>query len=346
MTNHISARLIALDWGTSSCRAFLLDNDGLVLAERRQDSGSMVVATTAEAAGTEHASAFEESFERLCGDWLTVWPGIPVIACGMVGSNHGWFETPYRRLPADLAAEGVSLTSVPTRRGTMLHIIPGLISDSGLPDVLRGEETQVLGALAGDPDRASVDDETTRIVLLPGTHSKWVRVAGSTVIDFMTCMTGEFFSLLMTESTLSLLSSPPVEVDWDAFARGLDVSATRADGGILTTVFSARTLVMTGRLAPAQVEDYLSGLLIGAEIAGVTAGWLGNRSVQILLCGEAGLNQRYRRGLEKFGLSVARESTTSAAAGMWHTAIAAGLLPDISPSASPASPHYSSKSRV
>jgi 2-dehydro-3-deoxygalactonokinase len=346
MTNHTSARLIALDWGTSSCRAYLLGEDGCVLTERRQDSGSMVVATAAEAAGTDHASAFEESFEALCGDWLTAWPGIPVIACGMVGSNHGWVETPYRRLPADLAVERVSLTSVTTRRGILVHIIPGLISDLNLPDVLRGEETQVLGALMGDPDRGHGDEEITRVVLLPGTHSKWVRVTGHTVTHFMTFMTGEFFSLLTTESSLSLLSSPAIEVDWDAFDRALDVAATRANGGILTTVFSARTLVMTGQLAPTQVEDYLSGLLIGAEIAGVRAAWLGHHPLPILLCGEAGLNERYRRALKKFGLTVARESTTSAVAGMWHTAVAAGLLPDTSPPASSTSPHYPSKSRV
>lgn len=329
MTNQNRARLIALDWGTTSCRAYLLGDDGVILSERRQKTGVMAVTAAADLAGTDHADAFEEAFEVLCGEWLTTWPDLPVIACGMVGSNHGWVETPYRHLPADLAADGIVLTPVTTRR-TVVSIIPGLIEESGLPDVIRGEETQVLGALMGDQCHGG-NAADGRIVLLPGTHSKWVRVAGTSVTGFTTCMTGEFFSLLSTRSTLSLQSVRPTHTDWAAFARGLELSATPAgNGGILATAFSARTLVMTGSLHPSQVEDYLSGLLIGSEIAGITRSWLGELPREILLCGEAGLNERYRRALLRFGLSVAHETITAAADGMWRTAIAAGLLTDAS----------------
>lgn len=334
MTNHSRARLIALDWGTSSCRAYLLGDEGIVLAERRQDSGVMVVSTAADLAGTAYAEAFEDSFEALCGDWLTASPDLPVIACGMVGSNRGWVETPYRRLPADLADQDITLTPMPTRRTTTVNIIPGLIADSDLPDVIRGEETQVLGVLGNDRESGPVASAGERIVLLPGTHSKWVRVSGTTVDGFTTCMTGELFSLLASSSTLSLQSVRPERADWDAFDRGLDVAASlKGAGGILTTAFSARTLVMTGRLRPTQVEDYLSGLLIGSEVAGIAAGWLGENPGEVSLCGESGLNERYRRALTKFGLSVAHETTTSAVAGMWRTATAAGLLTETVPAA-------------
>nr|WP_277871739.1 2-dehydro-3-deoxygalactonokinase [Cryobacterium sp. MDB2-33-2] len=323
MTNSSRARLIALDWGTSSLRAYLLGDSGIVLSERRQSSGVLALTSGANRAGTDHAQAFERCFEALCGDWLTLWPNVPVIACGMVGSNQGWVETPYRKLPSDLATAGV-LTRVPTKRHSMVHIIPGLIVDSDLPDVIRGEETQVLGALMSAP-RSDPHQSDERIVLLPGTHSKWVRVSGTTVSAFTTYMTGELYSLLATKSTLSLQTVRSQEHDWEAFARGLEVAAA-PNGGILMTAFSARTLVMTGKLHPTEIEDYLSGLLIGAEIAGIRASWLGEFSGEILLCGEPDLNDRYRRALKRFGLKVAFETTSAAVAGMWYAAAEAGLL--------------------
>jgi 2-dehydro-3-deoxygalactonokinase len=323
MTNQSRARLIALDWGTSSLRAYLLGDAGIVLSARRQNSGVLALTSEANRAGINHAQAFEHCFEALCGDWLTLWPDVPVIACGMVGSNQGWVETPYRKLPSDLATGGI-LTSVPTKRHSMVHIIPGLIVDSDLPDVIRGEETQVLGALMSGP-QTNPHQSDERIVLLPGTHSKWVRVSGTTVTAFTTYMTGEFFSLLATKSTLSLQTVRSQAPDWEAFARGLEVAAA-PNGGILMTAFLARTLVMTGKLHPTQVEDYLSGLLIGAEIAGIRALWFGEFSGEILLCGEPDLNDRYRHALKRFGLQVAHETTTAAVAGMWHAATEAGLL--------------------
>lgn len=323
MTNQSRARLIALDWGTSSLRAYLLGATGIVLSERRQNSGVLAVTSDANRAGIDHRQAFEHCFEALCGDWLTLWPNVPVIACGMVGSNQGWAETPYRKVPSDLATAGI-LTPVPTKRHVVVHIIPGLIADSDFPDVIRGEETQVLGALMSAP-QLNAHQRDERIVLLPGTHSKWVRVSGTTVTAFTTYMTGEFFSLLATKSTLSLQAVRSQKPDWKAFAGGLEVAAA-PNGGILMTAFGARTLVMTGKLHPTQVEDYLSGLLIGTEIAGIRASWLGEFSGEILLCGEPDLNDRYRRALKRFGLQVAHETTTSAVAGMWHAATAAGLL--------------------
>lgn len=327
MTNHSQARLIALDWGTSSCRAFLLGDDGVVLAERRQRSGVMAVTAAAAESGRDPARVFEESFELLCGDWLEIRPPLPVIACGMVGSNHGWAEAEYRPIPADLAAGGIGLTTVSTRSGTAVNIVPGLIDTSAFPDIMRGEETQVLGALADDRATGRRRRAADRIVLLPGTHSKWVRVAGTTVTDFTTCMTGELYALLTTDSTLSRLSTPAALPDWEAFARGLDVAAAPSgQGGILRTAFSARALVMTGRLASHQVADYLSGLLIGHEVSGIKTSWLGEDPPDILLCGEADLNERYRQALERLGLSVAHEATRSAPAGMWLVAVAAGLI--------------------
>jgi 2-dehydro-3-deoxygalactonokinase len=251
MTNLNRAKLIALDWGTSSCRAYLMGEGSVVLSERQEPSGVMAITARAGASGTPYKVAFGRAFEALCGEWLGSVPGLPVIACGMVGRNKGWVEAEYRTVPSDLAANGLVLTPVRTQAGTTVHIVPGLIVNSALPGVMRGEETQILGALTHDLKAGTVDYAAHRIVLSPGTHSKWVRITGTTVTDFTTCMTGEIYALLTAdrEGCRGLPSArtdrtgrPSPEV-WP-------LRSPTGRGGILNTAFSARTLVMTGELAP------------------------------------------------------------------------------------------------
>lgn len=337
MTNRNEAQLIALDWGTSVCRAYLIGENGVVLAERREPSGIMTVAPRSAASAKSYEQAFDRTFERLCRDWLRPNNDLPVIACGMIGSNHGWAETEYRQIPADLAESALTLTSVRTRSGPTLKIIPGLIADTAIPDVMRGEETQILGALM-ESTRAGAPD-ADRIVMLPGTHSKWVRVNGTTVTDFTTFMTGEFYAWLTTDSTVSRLATRAEAPDWDAFDRGLDVvSSLDGHRGILSTAFSARTLVMTGQLDPQQVDDYISGLLIGHELAGAFASWLEGVPADVLLCGDADLSDRYCRAMERLGLQVTIAGSYCAPAGMWHVARAAGLVRGAAEGASPVRP--------
>ena len=327
MTSADQPQLVAVDWGTSSCRAYLLGETGVVLSERQEPSGVMAVSMRAAASGIARDIVFEQTFEKLCGDFLIGDPGLPVIACGMVGSNHGWAQAPYRQLPCDLAAGGDVLTRVRTRMGRTVHIIPGLIVNSSLPGVMRGEETQILGAISHETRTGTHPRGADRIVLLPGTHSKWARVAGTTVIDFTTCMTGEFFALLTKSSTLSGLATRADSPRWEAFDRGLDVAASPIGRvGILSTAFSARTLVLTGRLASDEVHDYLSGLLIGHELTGIVASWLDDGPGEILLCGDPDLSDRYRRALERRGLAVAVAVRHSAPAGLWQVARATGLI--------------------
>jgi 2-dehydro-3-deoxygalactonokinase len=327
MTNTDRPRLVAVDWGTSSCRAYLLGETGVVLAERRVPSGVMAVAMRAETSGTPRDIIFEQTFEELCGEFLRSEPALPVIACGMVGSKNGWAEAAYRRLPVDLAAGGDVLTPVRTLAGTIVHIIAGLVVDSALPGVMRGEETQILGAVSYEIKSGALDRGADCIVLLPGTHSKWVRVSGTTVTDFTTCMTGEIFALLTTSSTLSSVATRADSPRWEAFDRGLDVAASSIGrAGILNTAFSARTLVLMGRLASDEVHDYLSGLLIGHELTGMATSWLDDESAEILLCGDPDLSDRYRRALERRGLPVALAIHHSAPAGMWQVAQATRLI--------------------
>lgn len=144
---------------------------------------------------------------------------------------------------------------------------------------------------------------------------------------FTTCMTGEFYALLTTDSTLSRLAAHADRPDWDAFDRGLAMAASSTGHvGILNTAFSARILVMTGQLTPDQVEDYLSGLLIGHELAGIATSWLGDTTNPILLCGNPKLNDRYRRALETLDIPVELGVGNCAAASMWHVADVTGLI--------------------
>lgn len=331
MTIRNVARLIALDWGTSFCRAYLVGDGGRVLAERRAPSGIMAVARPSGPATTSDAAIderdFDRTFESLCADWLEAAPQLPVIACGMIGSNHGWAEAEYRRVPTDLAEADLPLTSVLTNAGPAVHIIPGLIVEAGVPDVMRGEETQILGALGSEATAGALAAAAERVVLLPGTHSKWVRLSGTTVVDFVTCMTGELYGLLTTDSTLSRLATHVTTPDWGAFTRGLDVAASPAGrAGVLHSVFSARTLAMTGQLEPGQVEDYLSGLLIGHETAALAGTWLDGPGTPVLLCGDGGLTQRYERALRRLGVAVELAGTDCAPLGMWQVAVATGLI--------------------
>ncbi|EAY69775.1 2-keto-3-deoxy-galactonokinase [Burkholderia dolosa AU0158] len=161
--------LIALDWGTTSLRAYLYDAHGALIDTRGRAAGVMHV----PAGG---ARAFDAVFEDACGDWLDRAPGVPVLAAGMVGSAQGWREAPYVAVPAGADALVAGLVTVTTARGTTVSIVPGVIATGELPDVMRGEETQIFGALAGD---ATLDADSSGILIgLPGTHAKWAWVKG------------------------------------------------------------------------------------------------------------------------------------------------------------------------
>ncbi|MCB1653113.1 MAG: 2-dehydro-3-deoxygalactonokinase, partial [Pseudomonadales bacterium] len=127
----MQAQLIALDWGTTSLRAYLLGSTGQVLKVRTLACGIMQLPGTARlVAGQWCADGFELAFDDACGDWLDANPGVPVIACGMVGSAQGWCEAPYRETPASLNALGTALQRVRSVRGVDLHIVPGVIQRS------------------------------------------------------------------------------------------------------------------------------------------------------------------------------------------------------------------------
>ena len=313
------AHLIALDWGTSSLRAYKLGRDGQVLEQRSLASGIMHLPCEPRLiAGVHCCDGFELAFDDVCGDWLAAQPDLPVIACGMVGSAQGWGEAAYRKTPVDVASLGQALHKVRSLRGVDVHIVPGVIEQVGLPNVMRGEETQVLGVLQSLPACAEL------LIGLPGSHSKWVEVVEGRITHFDTFMTGELFAVLSTHSILGRTQKSAGQFQAQAFDRGVHV-ALSADGqrGVLSTLFSARTLGLTAELTPEQQPDYLSGLLIGHELAGLPDR---ARTPPIILVGANALCARYQRALALCGfshVSLAQEATQR---GLWQLALAAGLI--------------------
>ncbi|MNB57942.1 2-keto-3-deoxy-galactonokinase [compost metagenome] len=322
------AQLIALDWGTTSLRAYKLAADGVVLEQRALSSGIMQLPKTPRVInGRECADGFELAFDEACGDWLDAQPNLPVIACGMVGSAQGWREAAYCETPANVANLGNSLQTIVSLRGTRVHIVPGVIQRSRLPNVMRGEETQVLGVLQNLPIEAGVD----LLIGLPGSHSKWVDVVDGCITHFDTFMTGEVFAVLSEHSILGRTLKQGAAFDALAFDRGVQV-AQSADGelGVLSTLFSARTLGLTGELSPTAQADYLSGLMIGHELAALATVQRRRRNnpnlPSIILIGNAQLCTRYSRALAACGFANVTLAEQATERGLWQLALAAGLI--------------------
>lgn len=308
-----TARLLALDWGTSSLRAFALDHQGTLLETREWPWGILRLP----------GGGFEAALRGAAGRWMR--PGLPVIASGMVGSAQGWHEASYLPCPADAHGLSRALLAFRAAGGEEIHIVPGLLRDGERPDVMRGEETQIVGALQGT--RPLPADCT---VVLPGTHSKWARVRGSRVVDFDTYMTGELFAVLRDHSILGRPAAAAPRADAgavaEAFERGVRMVLEHPECGIGQLLFSARTLVLTKRMPAEHSLEYLSGLLIGDEVrCALGADAMSSRGV-LALVGDAALCERYRRALALAGVDEVPIVDDAAVRGLWAIARAAGLL--------------------
>jgi 2-dehydro-3-deoxygalactonokinase len=321
--------LIGLDWGSTSLRAWLIAPDGTVLEERQADKGASTL--------SGHA-AFVAAFDDVSGAWRAAHAGLPVLACGMVGSTHGWQDVPYARCPAGAAALAAGLRrpegghdgapdgapdGVPDG---VPYIVPGvLFDDTGLPpDVMRGEETQVVGALhLHETLRAS------SCVVLPGTHSKWAQVCAGRIVRFATHMTGELYAVLRQHSVLGRLMPDDAPVDPDAFVQGVDAARDHGELGLPHQIFAARSLGVTGRLPHEMLADYLSGLLIGHELrAGLQWRAMAGVGAQPLaLVGAPKLCARYQVALHRFQRPADLVLDNTAPAGLLALAREAGLLP-------------------
>jgi len=314
----LNPALIALDWGTSSLRGFLMDAAGAVLETRGSPHGI----TNLPEPGIP---GFEAAFEALCGPWLERHPGLPVVAGGMVGSAQGWREAPYAACPADARHLAASAVEVAAPRGTRVLIAPGLM-DRGpgrAPDVMRGEEIQVSGALLSRPELAA-----RALFLMPGTHSKWVAVEEGRITGFRTYMTGELFALLCQHSLLGRLMTETAaepEAAAAAFRHGLGLARESMPGDLAHQIFAARTLGLAGEMPGAALRDFLSGLLIGQEVVSGSQHHA-RLAAPLALIGEPALCARYAEALAALGAAPATQLGNTAPAGLFHFATAAGLV--------------------
>jgi 2-dehydro-3-deoxygalactonokinase len=281
--------MIAIDWGTSALRGALLDRQGAVVQERSAPLGILHVPP----------GGFEAAFNDLFGDWMRP-PGQVALMAGMVGSQQGWQEAPYCPCPA--SAQDIAATLSWVQPGC-IAIVPGLscrhdglrqVPDiAQIPDVMRGEETQILGALA-------ITGESEATLVLPGTHSKWASVGGHRIEDFTTYLTGEIYQLLRQHSILARTLVPATDAtppDEEAFDWGV-MRALEGRGGLLHTAFSVRTLSLFRQVPPARLPDYLSGLVIGEEVRAQAP----DPATPVLVVGASGLTARYERALSLAGI--------------------------------------------
>ena len=296
--------LVGIDWGTSAARAYRFDAGGQVVERRDLPIGIRHV----------RDGRFDAALAKLIAGWDV---RVPRIASGMIGSRQGWVEAPYVECPASLTALGDRLVRVPHDE---LAIVPGVVTHdaAGIADVMRGEETQLLGAV-GRNERV--------LAVLPGTHSKWARVEHGRVVDFTTFMTGELFGVLIDHSMLGRLAGhEPGRFVRDAFSHG--VARGLADGELLHDLFGARTLGLTGALRSEEVADWLSGLLIGREV-GAARAWAQRSGVDashVRVIGADALADRYDLALADAGIVAARGVADAAAHGLWRIALHAGIV--------------------
>ena len=301
--------LIGLDWGTTSLRAYRIAASGEVLQARIVTAGILKLPN----------GGFPEALASVVGDWAYAYPDAVLLASGMVGARQGWVEVPYVELPANLAAVAHACAEVPVGAEQVLYVVPGVSTcgEGESADVMRGEETQAFGALP--------TSGTARLVL-PGTHSKWLTVVDEALISFATYMTGELFAMLSTQSILAATMDKNVD-DPAAFEEGVTVGFEHGKA-LLHRLFSVRARVLVGTLAEQSSRAYLSGLLLGAEIAdGITtlptdAGF----DEGLIIVGEARLAETYLSALRVLGIAAHAGPSQAAPAGLLRIARARGLL--------------------
>ncbi|GAA0589392.1 2-dehydro-3-deoxygalactonokinase [Craurococcus roseus] len=295
--------MIGVDWGTTSLRAYRLDGAGAVLDRRESAQGILSVPQ----------GGFPAVLDGAIRPWLDAGEEL-VLLCGMVGSRQGWREAPYLPCPAgpaEIAAAAVPLAFPGAQR---CFLVPGLSArgPEGVPDVMRGEETKMIGLLSELGDGAA----SRATLCLPGTHSKWARLEGGRVAGFATRMTGETRAVLLGHSILGRLSAPARDQGSsdEAFRRG--VRRSRDRGGLLHHLFGTRALGLMGELAAEETDDYLSGLLVGHEVRAAVedGGTTGGGTVH--LAGSATLCRLYALAFAEYGVAHRLHDPDIAARGL------------------------------
>jgi 2-dehydro-3-deoxygalactonokinase len=294
---------VAVDWGTSSFRGWLMSAGGEVLAESRGSEGML------HCSSTGFAPVLRDHLARLGAS-----DALPVLICGMAGARQGWVEAPYLKTPTRLDAlhEG----AVRIDAATDIRILPGIAQPrADRPDVMRGEETQLLGVT--EPD-------FTGLVCIPGTHSKWVRIEAGRIVEFTTYMTGELYSALSQHSILvhAVEAGSPPSVESQPFRDGLAM-ARAAPTGLTASLFRLRAAQLLGFEQRPDGAARLSGLLIGAEIADVAQTFGAGQALRLI--GAGALGGLYEVALRAAGFDLrvvdaeqaSRRGLAKAAINLW-----------------------------
>jgi len=299
------SNLIAIDWGTSSFRAYLIDASGKVLQRSVAETGILSVEN----------GAYERSLEVQLRKFPGVSSETSIIAAGMITSRQGWCETPYICCPAGAKDLAENLTSIESTSFGAIWFVPGVNQLLPEPDIMRGEETQLAG----------IEITEDAVAIMPGTHSKWVEVKDQTVVRFKTFMTGELFAIVMKHSILGSVSC----FTWsdEAFKKGVrrGFSFAQAGSGLLSALFQVRVETILGRESGADSSSQVSGLLIGCEFAeAVRSGF--NETVIKLIIGEERLSGIYRIALSECGIDAVTALEDVSAHGLYRIAKYKGLM--------------------
>ncbi|MFT5448580.1 MAG: 2-dehydro-3-deoxygalactonokinase [Gammaproteobacteria bacterium] len=303
--------LLGIDWGTSNLRVHQIDARGVIVQSRRSAQGILNVP----------ANGFAMVLEEQAGDWLREWSDVPVVGCGMVGARQGWVEVPYVHCPVAIDDLAQALVPVALAGGRILHLVAGAAWRGGvdLADVIRGEETTIIGALGDSVTDACAD----ALVCLPGTHTKWAWVAKGALQRFRTTMSGEVYQVLLEHSILGRMAASDAAFDPLAFQRGVIRASTH--GGLLHHLFSVRALRLFDELDEEQAPSYLSGLLTAADVLAMRDA--GELAGPLTLLGEGASGQAYAQAFDALGVPYTlADGDAAVACGLHAIAARAALI--------------------
>ena len=285
---------IAGDWGTSNLRLYLFEFN-------RDDPPKLLAKKTGP--GIRSVDDFEKELFSIINAWIKSYGPMPVLLSGMVGSNLGWHIAPYVKCPAPINS-WFGCTKTFTTNDCEISILPGLktINPMGAPDVMRGEELQILGWHSTRTDRTTQDEANT--LMLPGTHNKWVSTCADRVENFFTAFTGELFAALKSHSILIAPQSSHSDNDV-AFYDGVNHAKNSRDSDSIHLLFSVRSRQIIEELAQNDAASYLSGLIIGSDIKSAIKQFglqphPNKAGKELIVIGEPALSKQYQKALSLF----------------------------------------------
>lgn len=283
--------MIGVDWGTTNFRAFRFDAAGQVIERRASPAGIVNVKDR----------RFAQTLKEKVGDWIAGGEH-RVLLSGMVGSRQGWMEADYLPCSVTLDDLAAGVVEVPFPEAEV-RLVPGVRGEdsNGVPEVMRGEETQVMGI--------SESCQRYGVVCMPGTHTKWIELRDRSIVNLQTCMTGDVFAALRSKTILSKLMHADAPMDDVSFLRGVERSADA--GGLLHHLFGVRTLGLAGHLRDEAAASYLSGLLIGHEVRSMM-----RVNASVHLVGAEHLCRLYQQAIEACGCEATMEEEEAAARGL------------------------------